>query len=157
VLCVLCCCCRLLAAYNARVADEGEYDDQELPASVVDELEGAAGPARQAFAVSCLTLVSQWGNGVAAHSLALLSVSTGPSACHFTRMFTFVRACLCLPRHPLPIRPSKPAPPVLQSSACATASSLVPLPCGPHTRTGLPLALSLPALTAGLSASLSSR
>lgn len=44
--------CRLLAAYNARIADEGEYDEQELPASIVDDLEGAAGPARLAFAVS---------------------------------------------------------------------------------------------------------
>jgi hypothetical protein len=42
---------RLLEAYNARIADEGEYDEQELPASMVDELEEAAGPARQAFAV----------------------------------------------------------------------------------------------------------
>lgn len=41
---------RLLSAYNARIADEGEYDEQELPSSVVDDLEGAAGPARQAFA-----------------------------------------------------------------------------------------------------------
>lgn len=57
-----CCCCRLLAAYNARVADEGEYDDQELPPSVVDELEGAAGPARQAFAVSSPPC-SHWGAG----------------------------------------------------------------------------------------------
>lgn len=43
--------CRLLSAYNARIADEGEYDEEELPTSVVDDLEGAAGPARQAFAV----------------------------------------------------------------------------------------------------------
>jgi hypothetical protein len=42
---------RLLAAYRSRVAAEGEYDEQELPAEVVDELEGAAGPARRAFAV----------------------------------------------------------------------------------------------------------
>lgn len=45
------CVFRLLEAYNARIADEGEYDEQELPASMVDELEGAAGPARQVFAV----------------------------------------------------------------------------------------------------------
>jgi hypothetical protein len=45
--------CRLLAAYRSRVAAEGEYDEQELPGELVDELEGAAGPAQRAFAVSC--------------------------------------------------------------------------------------------------------
>jgi hypothetical protein len=43
---------RLLAAYRARIADEGEYDEQELPGEVLDQLEGAAGPAQRAFAVS---------------------------------------------------------------------------------------------------------
>lgn len=41
----------MLAAYQARVAEEGEYDEQELPADLVDELEGAAGPAQATFAV----------------------------------------------------------------------------------------------------------
>ncbi|WIA11918.1 hypothetical protein OEZ85_012002 [Tetradesmus obliquus] len=41
---------RLLAAYRSRVAAEGEYDEQELPGELVDELEGAAGPAARAFA-----------------------------------------------------------------------------------------------------------
>jgi hypothetical protein len=45
---------RALASYQARIADEGEYDDQELPPSLVDELEGAMGPARQTFAVSAI-------------------------------------------------------------------------------------------------------
>lgn len=43
--------CRLLTAYRARIADEGEYDESELPGDLVDELEGAAGPAQQTFAV----------------------------------------------------------------------------------------------------------
>eukprot|EP00878_Enallax_costatus_P032723 GHUV01035983.1.p1 GENE.GHUV01035983.1~~GHUV01035983.1.p1 ORF type:complete len:276 (+),score=76.74 GHUV01035983.1:738-1565(+) len=42
---------RLLSSYRARVADEGEYDESELPADLVDELEGAVGPAQQIFAV----------------------------------------------------------------------------------------------------------
>lgn len=41
---------RLLTAYRARIADEGEYDESELPGDLVDELEGAAGPAQQTFA-----------------------------------------------------------------------------------------------------------
>eukprot|EP00878_Enallax_costatus_P023023 GHUV01024470.1.p1 GENE.GHUV01024470.1~~GHUV01024470.1.p1 ORF type:complete len:305 (+),score=72.67 GHUV01024470.1:738-1652(+) len=41
---------RLLSSYRARVADEGEYDESELPADLVDELEGAVGPAQQIFA-----------------------------------------------------------------------------------------------------------
>lgn len=42
---------RLLAAYEARISAEGEYDEAELPGSLMDDLEGAAGPERQAFAV----------------------------------------------------------------------------------------------------------
>jgi hypothetical protein len=42
---------RLLSSYAARVSAEGEYDDAELPPELLDELEGAAGPERTAFAV----------------------------------------------------------------------------------------------------------
>lgn len=45
---------RLLAAYQSRVAAEGEYDEQELPGHVIDELEGVAAPAQRAFAVSAV-------------------------------------------------------------------------------------------------------
>jgi len=70
---------RLLSAYNARIADEGEYDEQELPSSVVDDLEGAAGPARQAFAVrptvaatSLAPPFSMTGNAL--HGVALIAI-----------------------------------------------------------------------------------
>lgn len=42
---------RLLHAYRSRIADEGDYDDTELPEDLVEELEGAATPAQQTFAV----------------------------------------------------------------------------------------------------------
>eukprot|EP00879_Flechtneria_rotunda_P010047 GHRR01010505.1.p1 GENE.GHRR01010505.1~~GHRR01010505.1.p1 ORF type:complete len:358 (+),score=92.76 GHRR01010505.1:201-1274(+) len=41
---------RLLDAYQSRIAAEGEYDEQELPSGLVDELESVPGPAQQTFA-----------------------------------------------------------------------------------------------------------
>lgn len=41
-----------MADYQARVAVEGEYDEQELPPSMLDELEASQGPDKAAFAVS---------------------------------------------------------------------------------------------------------
>eukprot|EP00877_Chromochloris_zofingiensis_P001052 jgi/Chrzof1/10948/Cz05g18100.t1 len=41
---------RMLDEYQARVASEGEYNDDELPAEVLDDVEQQAGKARQHFA-----------------------------------------------------------------------------------------------------------
>ncbi|GFR41992.1 hypothetical protein Agub_g2804 [Astrephomene gubernaculifera] len=41
---------RALQAYQARVAAEGELDEEELPADVVEALEGATGPEARCFA-----------------------------------------------------------------------------------------------------------
>lgn len=49
----LCQPCRMLDEYQARVASEGEYNDDELPAEVLDDVEQQAGKARQHFAVWC--------------------------------------------------------------------------------------------------------
>ena len=43
---------RIMAEYQARIAAEGEYDDTELPGSLVDELEAGQGEDRRTFAVS---------------------------------------------------------------------------------------------------------
>lgn len=44
-------CLRALAEYHARVAAEGEYDDEELPPDLVDQLEEALPPEKAAFVV----------------------------------------------------------------------------------------------------------
>lgn len=44
---------RALRDYEARVAEEGEVGDEELPEEVMDQVAGAAGDERDCFAVSC--------------------------------------------------------------------------------------------------------
>jgi len=41
---------RIMAEYQARIAAEGEYDEAELPGSLVDELEAGQGEDRRTFA-----------------------------------------------------------------------------------------------------------
>lgn len=81
-----CCFCRLLAAYRSRVAAEGEYEEQELPGELVDELEGAAGPAARAFAVSMQTCGAGAGAAAAAAAVVPDTHSVGVGTPHTCRV-----------------------------------------------------------------------